>query len=316
MPWVEPVETAALLDELHNFIARFVILAEHELIAVALWIAFVYCFEAAETSPRLAILSPTKRCGKTRLLELLSMLCPHALAASNLTPSAIFRTIDAENCCLLIDEADTFARDNPELRGLLNSGHTRPTAYVIRSVPVAEKKWEPQRFSTWAPIAVAAIGTLPDTWLDRSIVIRMKRKHRSDPVERLTRANRTAREQAAALASKLARLAEDRLEALKAAKPSPPALDSDRAVDNWEHLLAIADLAGGVWPKRAREAACAMSGAQAETDNSLSIRLLADIKAVFDAQPDAIASAGPNCATSLRHRRPRLGTRWASTASP
>ncbi len=286
VPWPEPVEPAAVLDELRAFIRRFIVLDEHAVTAVALWIAFAHAFEIAEVSPRLAVLSATKRCGKTRLIELLGLLCPSAIAASNLTPSAIFRTIDAGFCTLLIDEADTFTRENGELRGLLNSGHTKTAAYVIRSVPTGEggKEWTPRRFSTWCPIAIAAIGRLPETWLDRAIVIPMKRKLRSQPVERLTRANQAARAQAAALASKLVRLAQDSLEAVRNATPEPPPLDSDRQVDNWELLLAIANLGSPDWAKRARAAAVALSGKQDETADSLPLKMLADVYSIFEAE--------------------------------
>lgn len=279
--WSEPVEAGALLDDLSAFIKRFVIVEEHTLIALVLWVAFTHCFEIAETSVRLAILSPTKRCGKTRLLELLALLCLRPIAASNLSPSTVFRTIDAEHPTLLIDEADTFARDNDELRGLLNSGHTRATAYAIRNIKIGDD-WMPKRFSTWSPVAIAAIGRLPETWIDRSIVVSMKRKLRSQSVERLTRRNAEARERAADLVSKLARFANDNLEALRTANPDPPALDSDRSVDNWEHLLAIADLAGGYWSVRARAAAVALSSQSNDTDDSFGVALLFDIRAIFD----------------------------------
>lgn len=278
----EAVEARVVLDALCSFIARFVVVDEHELTALASWIVFTHCFEIAETSPRLAILSPTKRCGKTRLLDLLALLCPSALSASNLTASALFRTIDSEKCTLLIDEADTFTRGNDEFRGLLNSGHTRASAYVIRSVPSGDKEWTPKRFATWAPIAVAAIGRLPDTWIDRSIVISMKRKLRSQKVERLTRRNVRARAEAAELASKLGRFAADNRQALSAATPAVVDALNDRANDNWELLLAIADMAGSAWSQRVRAAAMALSGDREEADDSLSMKLLGDIKTILD----------------------------------
>jgi putative DNA primase/helicase len=287
VPWPEPIEAGAVLDELHDFLGRFIIVDQHALTAIALWIAWTHAFPIAETSPRLAILSPTKRCGKTRLLELLSLLCPSAIAASNLTPSAVFRVIDQSTCVLLLDEADTLnAHENGELRGLLNSGHTRGSAYVIRSIPTADGNYQPKRFSTWAAIATAAIGRLPDTWIDRSIGISMRRKLPAQPVERLTRANIRARADANRLAAKLARLAADNLDALRSANPEPPALDSDRAIDNWAELLRVADLAGPDWSARARAAAVALESVGREADDSLAAKLLSDIAAIFDAQPE------------------------------
>jgi putative DNA primase/helicase len=89
-PWTDPVDGAELLDDIRSFLGRFIVADAPALDAVTLWIAFTYLLDAAETSPRLAILSPTKRCGKTRLIDLLKALTRRPVCASNLTPSTIF----------------------------------------------------------------------------------------------------------------------------------------------------------------------------------------------------------------------------------
>jgi hypothetical protein len=111
----------------------------------------------AAASPLLALTSPEKRCGKTTTLSLLTRLVPRPLLSSNISPAALFRIVEKYCPTLLIDEADSFLRDKEELRGILNSGHTRDAAYVVRTV--GDDK-EPCRFSTWAPKAVALIGRL------------------------------------------------------------------------------------------------------------------------------------------------------------
>jgi putative DNA primase/helicase len=322
-PHTERVEAQALLHDLYSFIKRFVVLGRDELIAVTLWVAFTYCFEIAETSPRLRLKSPDKRCGKTRLLEVLSFLIPRSIVASSLSPSAIFRIIDAEHCGLFIDEADTFIRtrargDNEELRGLLNSGHTRASAFVIRSVPAGERSWEPRRFSTWCPMAIAGIGKLPDTVEDRSITISMRRKLACEKVERLTRRNKTARAHAATLASKLVRFAVDNIEELREAEPQSPEALNDRAADNWEHLLAIADLAGGDWPHWSREAAVALSGNRDNVDDdSLGAMLLADLRAQFvESQIDKHSSKAICDALVAMEGRPWAEYRRGKPLSP
>jgi hypothetical protein len=55
----------------------------------------------------------------------------------------------------------------------------------------------------------------------------------------------------------------------------------DRAADCWEPLLAVADLAGGDWPKLARTAAVALVAAGRIASVSLNIRLLSDLRTVF-----------------------------------
>ena len=267
-PWPEPVSGAELLDELEQVVERYAVTADHVPPAVALWVLFTWCIEAARIAPILAITSPEKRCGKTTLLALLTLLVRKALPASNISPAAVFRAIEKWTPTLLIDEADTFIRQNDELRGVLNSGHTRSSAFVIRTVG---DDHEPRRFSTWGAKVVAMIGNLPDTLADRAVPVAMRRKLPSEKVARLRG------DPLAELRQRMARFADDHLAALKKLEPEIPTGINDRAGDNWEPLLAIADQAGGDWPEKARAAALALSGAPAEAD-SIRTMLLADMR--------------------------------------
>src|SRR5262249_7672689 len=144
----------------------------------------------AEVSPILAVTSPEKGCGKSRVLQLLGGLVPRPLLAANLTVAGVFRTIQKFHPTLLIDEADTFLPEREELRGVLNSGHCKAHAYVMRT---DGDHPNPRIFSTFLPKAIAMIGQLPDTLRDRSIELRMRRRLPSEPIERL-RADRESAE--------------------------------------------------------------------------------------------------------------------------
>jgi Protein of unknown function (DUF3631) len=274
-PWPEPVDGGALLAELAATFTRFVALPRFADVAAALWTVHAHALEAAAASPLLALSSPEKRCGKTTALSLLARLVPRALLSSNISPAALFRIVERYQPTLLVDEADSFLRDNEELRGILNSGHVRDAAYVVRTVG---DEHEPRRFSTWAAKALALIGRLPDTLADRSVVVPMRRRAPSEPVERLRLDRPGAFEP---LRRRAARWAADHLVELRAADPEVPAEIGDRAADNWRPLLAIADLAAGGWGERARQAALGLSGANAEAPDSLSTQLLADIREAF-----------------------------------
>jgi hypothetical protein len=79
---------------------------------------------------------------------------------------------------------------------------------------------------------------------------------------------------------------------LEAARPDLPAELDDRAQDAAEPLLAIADLAGGDWPDRARRAIVELHGGREIDDESSGVRLLSDIQAVFeDRDTDRLASS-------------------------
>jgi putative DNA primase/helicase len=226
--------------------------------------------DAGDISPLMVLVSPTKRCGKTSVLIVLYFLTPRSELSSNITAPALFRYIEDVRPTLLIDEADSFVKNDEELRGILNSGHTKAAAHVIRNVD-----HKPRRFSTWAPKAIATIRTLADTLEDRAIVVRLQRKPPGATVERLPRRDNA---DFAALRSQAARWAADNFDKLADLDPKMPDLN-DRAADNWRPLLAIADLVGGTWPEEARRAACLLSGH--EQDGAIDVELLRDIRSAF-----------------------------------
>jgi hypothetical protein len=273
-PWPDPVDGAALLDAIAETLTLHAVLPAHADTAIALWIMLTYTHEAASVCPILELTSPEKRCGKTTVLSLLRRLCHRPLAASNITAAALFRAVEQWQPCLLIDEADTFLRQSDELRGVINSGHTRDTAYVIRTVG---EQHEPRRFATWCPKAIACIGGARDTIMDRSIVISMRRKLPTEMVTRLRYGDRYAD-----LVSQCVRWAADHMDTLRGAEPHLTSGLHDRAADNWIPLLAIAEAAGGHWLDRAREAARILSGGEAVEDTSTRVQLLADIHSIFD----------------------------------
>ena len=130
-------------------------------------------------TPRLAILSPVLRCGKTTLLDVLAALVYRPLPAANCSASSIFRVVEKHRPCLLIDEADSFLSANEELRGVLNSGHRRGGS-VLRNVG---DDHEPRAFATYAACAIAMIGQLPGTLADRSVTIGLVRRKADEAVD-------------------------------------------------------------------------------------------------------------------------------------
>jgi putative DNA primase/helicase len=248
-PWPDSVDGAALLDEIITIITSFLVLPAHGAEVMALWIAFAHTLNVWSISPRLAFVSPEKRCGKTTALSIMQQMVPKPLPASNITAAAVFRSIELVTPTLLIDEADTFLRNSDELRGILNSGHCRAQAFVVRTVG---DDHTPARFCTWAPVVIAMIGNLPDTLSDRSIVVPLQRKKPEDHVDRF-RLDRV--EQFDELRRKFARWTKDKHSALGDWDGDAPRELHDRAADNWRPLLAIADVVGGNWPQAARQIA-------------------------------------------------------------
>lgn len=275
MVYPHPVDGVQLLNDIRATVKRFIVCDEKTTIAVTLWIAFTWVIDHVQVAPLGVITAPEKRCGKSQLLNLIGRLCLRPMVASNISPAATYRLIEAHKPTLLIDEADSFFKENEELRGVINSGHTRQSAFVIRTVG---DEHEPKQFSTWGAKAVSGIGALAETLMDRAIIFELRRKLPHEKVERLRHAENGLFER---LSPMLARWAQDNGNAIARSRPALPDALNDRAQDNWEPLLAIADCVGGEWPKLARNAALAISGNEGEAV-SLSAELLADIREVFN----------------------------------
>ena len=282
-PWPSPVNGAELLDEICGLISRYIVLPLESIAAVALWIVHTHCFDCFAHSPRLAIISPEKGCGKTTLLDVLYCLVARPLDTANATVSAIFRIVELAKPTLLIDEADTFLGDNDELRGILNAGHRRG-GQVTRTVG---EDHEPRQFSTWAPAAIAMIGRLPDTLNDRSIIVSLKRRKASERVDSFRRDRAS---NVTDLARKIARWVQDHQAELSASDPDAGEL-INRVADNWRPLFAIAEAAGEPWPKRIRE--IAGSAVKTALEQSVGAQLLADIRWIFNGCPAAGAKDQP-----------------------
>ena len=280
-PWPDPVDGLAMLDELTDTIKHYIVLSEGSAEAIALWIIHSHAHHTAQISPILCINSPEKRCGKTTLLDLLSFLVARPLPSANVTPAALFRVTEKFRPTLLIDEGDTFLKKNEELRGILNSGHLKPQAFVVRAVSDG-KDFKVRIFSTWAPKAISLIGRLSSTLADRSIIVSMKRKTAAEKVERL-RLDRAGK--FAELKRKIIRWVQDNEEALSKTDPVIP-LTNDRACDNWRALVGIAEVVGAEWPEKARQAALKLT---VDEEDDARIQLLEDINEMF-LEDDKIAS--------------------------
>ena len=283
--------TARLLDDVERELRRYVVVEDYESAALALWVLHTWAFEGATATPYLAVVSAEKRSGKSRLIEVLELLVRQPWKLVSASESALFRKIAQDRPTLLLDEVDAIFGAGTErtqaLRGVLNAGN-RPGASVARCVSESGSV-RVVDFEVYGPKVLAGIdsGAWPDTIIDRSVVIRMKRKPLSQPVEPL-RARLVAPEMQR-LKDRLAAWAEDAVPELVDAWPVAPASLNDRAADAWEPLLAIADAAGGAWPQRARSAALALSF-NAEDDASLGVQLLEITRKVL-AGRDVIATA-------------------------
>lgn len=281
----------ALLDALVEYVRHYVVMSSAQADAVALWTAHTHALDAFETTPFLSIASPEKRCGKTRTLDVLELVVARPWRTVMPSEAVLYRKIEAASPTLMLDECDAiFDKRNANtepLRALLNAGNRRGTA-VPRCVGPSLQLVD---FPTFCAKAIAGIdGNLPDTIGDRSISLRLARKRPDESAYRFRR--REALEIAEPIAQELASWAQDATLDLEAARPAIPDGLDDRAEEAWEPLLAIAELAGGTWPERARLAALELAAGREAEDEALGPWLLRDIRAIFEGRGvDRLSSA-------------------------
>lgn len=311
-PWPESVDGDDLLSEIAQVIRQYVVLTQVQADAIAPWVVMTSIHDDLEVAPFLNVTSAVKRSGKSTLGVVLGALVYRPLPSSGrITPAPLFRLIERDGPTLILDEADTYMRDDRELAGIINGSQMRSAASVIRC---EGDNFEPTRFSTWSPKVILGIGNLPDTVTDRSIVIRLERK---GPAERVALWRHRDRSAISELQSRIARWVADQRGAIISNLPAvtfPSGLD-DRQQDSWEPLIAIAETAGGDWPDRVQLTCTVLC---ADVDDGVSVKelLLADLSALFEERGNPDALETKDILDYLHNREDRPWSEWTKQDKP
>jgi Protein of unknown function (DUF3631) len=253
-------------------------------VAHTLWVAHTFFMDRWDSTPRIAFLSPEPGSGKSRALEVTEPLVSRAVHAVNTTPAYLFRKVSDPDGIpvILYDEIDTVfgpkAKDNEDVRGMLNAGH-RKGAMAGRCVDKGANVMTEQ-LPAYCAVALAGLNDLPDTLYSRSVIIRMRRRVPNEKTEPWrNRIHKPQGEEIQAQLQAWSQLAADRIE-----WPEMPEGVEDRNADIWESLLAVADLAGGEWPARARVSAVSLVSDSKAGVPTMNIRLLMDLRDIFGAE--------------------------------
>ncbi len=277
-----PDQGAELLEDVEAFLGRFVVYpSDAARVAHTLWIAHTWFMSEWDSTPRIAFLSPEPGSGKSRALEVSEPLVPRPVHAVNVSASYLFRKVSDQDGAptILYDEIDTVfgprAKENEDLRGLLNAGHRKGA--TAGRCEVHGKKVETVDYPAYCAVALAGLDDLPDTLMTRSVVIRMRRRSPDERVEPWRM--RLNGPQGAELGERLRKWSNQYQHLVS--WPQMPEGIEDRNADVWEALLAVADLAGGRWPERSRVSAVSLVTQSQDRGGSLGVILLRDLRAVF-----------------------------------
>jgi hypothetical protein len=266
------------IDTIRHLLEQYLSLKPHESIAMALWTIHTHVFDKFMVTPRLMLMSPVHGCGKSTALDIINLLGARAEKTDNITAAAIYHAVDQERRTLLVDEADNLELSaRAAIRAVFNSGYRRGGA-VTRMVGGRRR-----RFSTFAPIALASIGSLPLPLTSRSIVIHMERYAGAEALRRFDSGD------TGDLDAVYRHVVASVRDADINSDPEMPAEVRGRLGDNWRPLIAIADACGAAWGALARETAITFG--RDHQDEDLIVMLLRDISTVFDARKtDRLAS--------------------------
>ncbi|WP_288337061.1 DUF3631 domain-containing protein [uncultured Gordonia sp.] len=289
------LDGAVVLDEVEAFMGQYLHLpSRHALTVLTLWAAHTWASSVFYVTPRLVLDSPGPGSGKTRVLELLALLCHGAKLTLSTTTAALYRRIasaEGDPPTVLQDEADAIWGRNTspqaeDLRALFNAGYK--AGATVDRCEGDSKNMKVVEFPVFAPVALAGLaGRMPATITTRAVTIHMRRRAPGEHVAEFR--ERDANAEASPLREMLATWVGAHRTDLADARPSMPDGVRDRPAEVWETLLAVADVAGGQWPDKAR-AACRHFVLDSDPDElSLGARLLRDIREVF-AERDAMWS--------------------------
>lgn len=256
-----PDQEPTVADEVRDFLNRFMAFPDESYSDIlALYVLHTHAFDAFKVTPYIYVNSAERGSGKTMLLELLEALTRNAEMASNLTTSGLFRVIESARPTMLVDEVDAVwsGAKNEDLRGVLNSGYKHNGSVLRAFGNPNDEDGGVKRFSTYCPKVLAGIdnGQVPDTIMDRSIVLTLKRASMEQMKALEEFYMEDVEEEISELLEKIGAWVAANMDALTDRESRPARLDGigPRQNEIARPLLTIAARIGNGWYDRAKHA--------------------------------------------------------------
>jgi hypothetical protein len=281
-----PDTTAAdLLRVLVAVFERHLCLPPGAALVISLWTIHAHALDCFHISPFLITISPLPNCGKSRVLEILSLLTPNAKFSPDFSRAAFGYHDGEPRPTYLIDEAE-YSLNSKNSISTLRSSYRRSSARVERKRPGKKAQLQDQVLLTWAPKALTWMGPLDSAVESRSILIRMTRMSPEDRdrVQDFNPIDPSTVELLGGLNLEVGAWVRENFHRLKQSAPQMPPELYGRSRDNWKPIFAIANLIGEDFPELVRKAALSIQFAF-EAEEPEHQRLLRGLKTVFDAAP-------------------------------
>lgn len=279
-----PPDADVLLATVRGFITRYCILSKAQATICAAWVLHTWTIKAFNKTPYLLIQAAERACGKSTLLDAMALLAYEPLSAGAATGAALTRALHQRPRTLFLDEIDLLFSGDTEtasaVAGVLNCGYQRGKPFL----KCDGKDNQMREFNTFGAKSLSGIAgnKLPESTISRCVPIEMRRKLRSENVQRFVERDYSA--PAASIRAKLKTWATPEIvETVKLLAPELIGTLSDRENDAIEPLLQVTELAGDVWPEEIRAALVEVFQRAKENDTrSTGENLLQDIRDVFE----------------------------------
>jgi hypothetical protein len=122
-------ESAELANRIVALLKKYLVLSPAEFDVLALWVLHTHVLDANDYTPYISVSSAVKRCGKSRVADVLEGLVPRPWKTARCSAAALVRKVDKSCPTLFLDEVDAALKGPEEyseaLRGILNAGFHR-----------------------------------------------------------------------------------------------------------------------------------------------------------------------------------------------
>ena len=155
--WDQEIDGARLMSEVVKFFERFVVFKNPtDSKVISLWNAGTHCYQLFHVFPRVGVFAAKHDCGKSTLLDVCKGTARRVVESDSITASSAFHLVQENHPTLVLDELHSFLKNNPELFGILKSGH-KQGGHATRMEKIDDRQVVMQ-YDTFCPVIYGMIA--------------------------------------------------------------------------------------------------------------------------------------------------------------